>query len=119
MESFRTSVLEKKYMKFFALAILLLATGVILLGVARLFNLYADPSSPDEYEFALKFLGTISYLSMLLLQLGLVVFCFSSFWGAVADGTLSEHVRRGMVSTASIAIIALALLMTFGNIIIL
>lgn len=111
MESFRASVLEKKYMKFFALAIILLSAGIILIAVGNLYNLYADPSTPEEIEF----LYTLPILTTLFLQLGLVMFCFSAFWGAVSDTTLSEEVRRGMVFSASIAIIALALLMIFGR----
>lgn len=115
MESFRESILEKKYMKIFTLAMILLVVGIILIGVGNLYNIYADPSTPEEAEFTIKFLYTLSILSTLLLQLGLVLFCFSAFWGAVVDRTLSEEVRRGMVFSASIAIIALAILMIFGR----
>ena len=118
MDSFRSSLLEKKYMKFFTIAMIFLVIGITLIVVGRLFYLYSDPSTPEEMEFSLNFRYTLSYLSIFLLQLGLIMFCFSAFWGAVIDSTLSETVRRGMVFTASISIVALALIMIFGGMII-
>ncbi|MFX0027586.1 MAG: hypothetical protein ACFE8B_00125 [Candidatus Hermodarchaeota archaeon] len=118
MESGRGSILSKSYMKFFLVAIIIMGAGIVLITVRSLFMTFADPQSPEESEFFIYFINTLSSLSMLFIQLGFVMFCFSSFWGAMADGTLSDSIRRGMVFTTSITIIALALLMIFGNIII-
>ncbi|MFX1279616.1 MAG: hypothetical protein ACFFA3_09375 [Promethearchaeota archaeon] len=116
MESGRGSILSKSYMKFFLVAMIFMGTGITLLTVRGLFIIYADPGSPGEYEFYANFANTIYILAMLFVQLGFVMFLFSSFWGAMADGTLSESIRRGMVYTAGIIIIALALIMLFGGI---
>ena len=116
MESDRGSILKKSYMKFFLVAIIFMGTGITLITVRGLFITYADPGSPDEYEFYINFINTIYTFAMLFVQLGFVMFLFSSFWGAMADGTLSDNIRRGMVFTASIIIIALALIMLFGGI---
>jgi hypothetical protein len=56
---------------------------------------------------------------MLFLQLGMAIFCFSAFWGAVADKSLPETVRRAMVFTSSITIITLAFIVLFAGYIVL
>ena len=118
MESDRGLMLSKLYVKFFLIAMILLATGISLVTVRALFITYADPGSAEEYEFFLNFINTIATLSMLFLQLGFVMFCFSAFWGAISDGTLSDNIRKSMIFTASIAVISLALIMIFGGLII-
>ncbi|MFX0004256.1 MAG: hypothetical protein ACFE9C_14550 [Candidatus Hodarchaeota archaeon] len=115
MESDRESILKKFYMKFFLVAIIMLGTGISLVCVRTLFMIYADPGSPEEVEFYMNFTYTLSALMMLLIQLGLALFCFSSFWGAMSDRTLPDNIRRGMVITTSISIISLALFMIFGG----
>ena len=115
-ESFRESIFEKKYMKIFVLAIFLLIVGIILISVRNLYSTYADPDSPKELEVFFKTRDTLSILSELFLPLGMVLFSLSAFWGGVVDKTLSEEVRRGLVFAASLAIIALAIVMVFQGI---
>lgn len=75
-------------MKFFLIAIIFMGMGIALITVRSLFISFAEPHSSEEYEFYLDFINTVATLSMLFIQLGFVMFCFSSFWGAMADGTL-------------------------------
>lgn len=115
MESFRGSMLEKSYLKIFALAIFLIILGIIIITVGNLYTTFVEIDTPDEYDDYLKTIGTLGSLSGLTLQLGMVLFSLSAFWGGVVDKTLSEEVRRGLVFAASMAIIALAVVMVFSN----
>ncbi|MFX0081752.1 MAG: hypothetical protein ACFE94_08365 [Candidatus Hodarchaeota archaeon] len=113
MESDRGSILEKSYMKTFVLAIIFLVVGVILICARTLYINYADPSTPGEVETFYDTLYTLSAFSGLLLQLGMIIFSLSAFWGGMVDRTLSGEVRRGLVFAASMVIIALAIVIVF------
>jgi hypothetical protein len=109
MESNRGSIFEKKYIKVFGLGIVMLVLGTILIMAERLYTLYYDPDT--SYEVYMKTRYTLSALSGVFLQLGMVLFSFSAFWGGVSDRTLSEEVRRGLVFASSMIIVALAIVM--------
>lgn len=115
-ESDRESVFEKNYMKIFALSIILLIVGIIIVSIGRIYSINVDIDTSEEYENYIKTMASISTLTGLTLQLGIVLFSLSTFMGAAVDKTLSGEVRRGMVFASSMAIIALVLLMIFQGI---
>jgi hypothetical protein len=112
MESNRGSILEKNYMKAFALGIIFLVVGVILMSTRTLYIRFADPDTPSEIEAYYDMMYILAALSSLFLQLGMVMFSLSAFWGGVVDRALSEEVRRGLVLAASLAIVSLALILS-------
>jgi len=98
-------------MKIFALAILLLIVGIILISVGRLIITFADPDTQAEVEDLIRTVNIVSTLSMLSLQIGMVLFSFSIFVGALMDKSLSGEVRRGMVLASAIGILGLSIMM--------
>jgi uncharacterized membrane protein YqgA involved in biofilm formation len=98
-------------MKIFILAVFLLILGIILTSVANLSVIFADPDTQAEYEAFIKMFSTISTLSILSIQVGIVFFSLSTFVGALVDKTLSEEVRRGMVLVSGFGILALGIMM--------
>jgi uncharacterized membrane protein (DUF485 family) len=110
-ESFRD---YKTYLKIFAVGVFLLVLAITLLMVRNLYAIYADPSTPGEYEDYVNAMATLLTLFIFFMQLGIVLFILASFMGAVSDERLSPEVRRGMVLATSITIIAFALLMIYS-----
>jgi len=114
----RESIFEKKYIKIFGLAIILIIIGIILMSVGRIYTSFTDVDTMEEYEDFIRTLAIISTFTILTLQLGMVLFALSTFMGAIVDKTLSEEVRRGMVFATSMAIIGLVLIMIFSGMLI-
>lgn len=102
-------------MIIFFVGLILLIVGVIVVMSSSLYETYADPDTPSEYERLMEALATMRALSVFFLQLGMVFFALSTFMGGVIDESLSPDVRRGCVFASSIAIIGLALLIVFGG----
>lgn len=98
-------------MIIFILAVLLLILGIILVSVANLIITFADPDTQAEYEAFYRTLSTLSAISILSIQIGIVFFSLSTFVGALVDKTLSGEVRRGMVLVSGFGILALGLMM--------
>ncbi len=111
----RESVFEKNYMKIFALSIILLILGIIITSIGKIYAVYAEYESQQEYTDMLRTTVLISTFAVLTLQLGMVLFSLSTFIGAVADKELSRKVRRGMVHASSMAIIGLVLIVIFSS----
>jgi hypothetical protein len=111
-ESFRT-LFDKKYMKIFAVGILLLILGILFVWIRNLYTTFADPSTPGEMEDYLQARGALYAFSSLFVELGLLLVTLSTFIGGVVDESLSPEVRRGLVFATSIAIISLALIIVF------
>ena len=109
MESDRESILKKQYMKVFVLSILLLITGIIVMSVANILYIFAEPKTEGEYDALYRWLNSLSTVRALCLQLGLVLFTLSILMGALVDKTLSEGVRRGMVLASAFGILALGI----------
>lgn len=107
----RIPLFKKGYMKIFILAVFLLILGIILTSVANLNIIFADLDTQAEYEAFIKMFSTISTLSILSIQVGIVFFSLSTFVGALVDKTLSEEVRRGMVLVSGFGILALGIMM--------
>lgn len=98
---------EKKIMLIFTLAIILLVVGILLICVRNYCEIYGgnlcSPKTP----------AVLSTVSALYIQLGILFFSLSAFWGGVFDRTLSEEVRKGMIFAAAMGIIALVILIVF------
>ena len=109
----RKPLFKKGYMKIFILAVLLLILGTILTSVANLIITFADTDTPAEIEAFIKTYNTVSAISILSIQVGIVFFSLSTFVGALVDKTLSEEVRRGMVLVSGFGILALGIMMIF------
>ena len=105
----RKPLFKKGYMKIFILAVLLLILGIILISVANLIIAFADTDTPAEIEDFIKTFNTVSAISILSIQVGIVFFSLSTFVGALVDKTLSEGVRRGMVLASAFGILALGI----------
>ena len=88
--------------------------GIILVTTSGLLEPPEEYGS-QEYEDYIRTLRYLSAFTRLFTQIGLVLFCLSTFLGAMIDRDLSDGVRRGMVSASGIGILGLALLMIFQN----
>ncbi|MFX1314168.1 MAG: hypothetical protein ACFFHD_16395 [Promethearchaeota archaeon] len=107
----RKPLFKKGYMKIFILAVLLLILGILLISVTALVITFADPDTPAEYEVFYRTMNTLSTISILSIQIGIVFFSLSTFVGALVDKTLSGEVRRGMVLVSGFGILALGIMM--------
>lgn len=106
IESNRTSVLKKGYVKILALGIILLIVGFIISTVALFIPIESYSSIKyDDYVFLMR---RISAISLIIRQIGLISLSVSTFVGAIVDKELSEEVKKGMVIASSIAILALS-----------
>ena len=112
MESDRKSILKEGYMKIFALSILLLIVGIILVAIGSIWSIIIDEKidTPWESEAYGDTMMIFATLTTLFLQLGFVIFSFSTFMGALVDKTLSGEVRRGMLFASGFGILALSLM---------
>lgn len=106
----RESMFEKNYVKFFTLSMILIIVGIILVTASSLIE---PPSDYEDYEAYYRTLRSLSAFTRLFTQLGIVLFCLSTFLGAMSDRELSAEVRRGLVFATGMGILALALLMIF------
>ena len=110
MESDRESILKKRYMKIFALSIVLIITGFIIMSIANILYTFAEPKTPGEAEALIRWLNTLSIVSALCIQFGVVFFSLSILIGALTDNRLSEGIRKGMVLTSGFGILALGIM---------
>jgi len=105
---------RKDYIAIFALGIILLIIGFILTAAMTLTPV---PSGYDgEYETYIDTIRTLSALSLLFRQLGVLFFSISSFIGAIGDERLSGEVKRGMIIASSLGILALVIMTLFSGI---
>jgi len=110
-EPIRRSVSKESYIKVFISSIVLLILGVIIASFSSLIIVFADPQTPEAAEFILAMYASVTILSTLFLQLGMVIFSLSFFLGAVRGDTLSGDVRKGMAVASAIGILALGIMM--------
>ncbi|MHA2035763.1 MAG: hypothetical protein ACW98X_04980 [Promethearchaeota archaeon] len=111
------SLLEEKYMKIFAIGMVFLIGGIIILMISRIYTTFAEYNTMAEMEALFKVRGLLSAFILLFLTLGIVLFAFSTFMGGVVDDAISSEIRRGMVFASSMAIVALALILIFSGLI--
>ena len=100
-------LIRKGYIKIFILSILLLLAGFVLTTVANIVPSidYGDPSY-DEYVYSRTILSSAS---VLVQNIGIVLFSVATFLGALTDESLSGEVKRGLVIASGIGIVALVL----------
>ncbi|MHA2392625.1 MAG: hypothetical protein ACXAEX_11835 [Promethearchaeota archaeon] len=107
-ESSPKSNLKKGYVKVFLVFLILIIIGFIIRSVATYIPEvdFGDPGF-EAYQYLMTILGTSA---VLLQNISLALFSFSTFLGAVSDRNLSKEVRRGMAVASGIGIIALVML---------
>lgn len=103
-------MVEKNYMKIFAVGVILFIVGIVLV---MSYNLYYINEETHDSDFWDSYY-TLTTLSVFFIQLGMLFFALSTFMGAVIDESLSPVVRAGCVLASSVAIIGLALIIVFG-----
>jgi len=116
-QSFRT-LFDKKYIKIFALGIILLILGIILVMTRNLYSVFTEVDTAQEAENYIRTLGVIGTISGFFIESGMLLVALSTFIGGIVDDSLAPEVKRGMIFATSIAIIALALIIIFQGIII-
>jgi len=101
----RTPFLKKRYAQVFILALIALIAGIVIPSLISFIPIveYGDPG----YEDYLLLLSRLSSLSILFQNLGIILFTFSAFMGAITDRLLSNEVRRGLIIASGIGVVAL------------
>jgi hypothetical protein len=110
MESDRESILKKRYMKIFALSIVLLIAAFLIMSVAYMLYTFAEPKTSGELEAINRWMNTLSMVSTLSIQCGMVFFSLSILIGALKDNRLPEGIRKAMVLTSGLGILALGIM---------
>ena len=103
----KRAVFKKGYVITFFLGIIFLLTGFVftsIVGFTPRLN-YGDPGY-EEYIDLIVNLGT---LSTLFINLGLGLFLLSTFVGAMTDKRFSLEVKKGMLLSSLLGIIALVI----------
>ncbi len=100
-------LIRKGYVIIFILSILLLLAGFVVTTVASIIPSidYGDPGY-DEYVYSMTMLSSVS---VLVQNIGIVLFSVATFLGALTDESLSGEVKRALVIASGIGIVALVL----------
>ena len=100
-------LIRKGYVKIFILSILLLLAGFVVTTVANIIPSidYGDLGY-DEYNYLMTILSSAS---ILVQNMGIVLFSVATFLGALTDESLSGEVKRALVIASGIGIVALVL----------
>ena len=103
----KRAVFKKGYVIIFILGIISLLTGFVFASVVGFIPSvnYGDPGY-EEYIDLIMNLGT---LSTLFLNLGLGLFLLSTFVGAMTDKRFSLEVKRGLLISSVLGILALVI----------
>ena len=98
---------SKGYVKIFILSILFFLAGFVVITVANIIPRisYGDPGY-DEYIYLMTVLSTAS---VLVQNIGIVLFSVATFLGALTDESLSGEVKRALIIASGIGIVALVL----------
>ena len=105
LNSEKRAVLKKGYVIIFILGIISLLTGFVLTSVVG-FIPSVSWGDPGFYEY-IDLITNLGTLSTLFLNLGLGLFLISTFVGAMTDKQFSIEVKRGMLISSVLGIIAL------------
>lgn len=100
-------IIRKGYVKIFILSILFFLAGFVVTTVANVIPSisYGDPGY-DEYVYLMTILSTAS---ILVQNIGIVLFPVATFLGALTDESLSKEVRQALVIASGIGIVSLVL----------
>ena len=103
----KRAVFKKGYVKIFILGVASLLTGYVLASIDGFIpSVDWGDSGYEEYIDLIMNLGT---LSTLFLNIGLGLFLLSTFVGAMTDKRFSIEVKRGMLISSVLGIIALVI----------
>ena len=104
-ESSLKSTLKKGYVKIFLVFVIVIIVGFIIRSWTSWIPEpdWVDPIY-DDWEYLMIWLIT---LAMLLQNIGIALFTFATFLGAISDRNLSKEVRTGLAIASGLGIIAL------------
>lgn len=111
IEPNRSSIFKKGYVKIFILGINLLFIGFILNTSIYLIPIVSYLEA-GYYDYV-KLLRSISSVSLLFRQIGVLLFTASSFIGALSDLRISGEVKRGMMIASGMGILAIIIMTLF------
>ncbi len=99
--------IRKGYVIIFISSILLLLAGFVVTTVANIIPRpdFGDPGY-DDYQYLMT---VLSSASVLVQNIGIVLFTVATFVGALRDDSLSNEVKRAMLIASGIGIFALVL----------
>jgi len=99
------SNLKKGYVKIFLVFVIVIIVGFIIRSWTSWIPEpdWGDPIR-DDYEYLMTWLAT---LAILLQNIGIALFSFATFLGAIADRNLSKEVRTGLAIASGLGMIAL------------
>lgn len=99
--------IKKRYVIIFIVGILLFLAGFVITTVASIIPSidYGDPGY-DDYRYLMTI---FSSTSILVQNIGIVLFVVATFLGALTDESLSKEVKRALVIASGIGILALVL----------
>ena len=103
----KRAIFKKGYVRIFILGTISLLTGFFLASVVGFIPRvnFGDPG----YEGYIDLIMNLGTLSTLFLNLGLGLFLLSTFVGAMTDKLFSLEVKRGMLISSVLGIIALVI----------
>jgi hypothetical protein len=103
----KTSPFRKSYFLIFIIGILLLFTGFVLTAIANIIPEveYGDPSY-DAYTYLMTVFVS---LANLFENIGIGLFSFATFFGALKDDSLSNDLKRALLIASGLGLIALVL----------
>jgi len=94
----------KGHVKIFVLAIILIIVAAFIMSSTSFIT--DDGLSKGEYKLLME---RLTGVSKLLTQIGIALFSFSTFIGAISDESITNEVRRGMAIAAGMGILAIVL----------
>lgn len=110
-DRYHQPLLKKWYVIMFLFAFAVLIFGFIVIS---LMSFIPRPSYSDPgYEDYQNLVRMSSGLAKLLIEVGLGFLSASSFLGALADNSLSENVKKGMMIASGISILGLVIVFIF------
>ena len=99
------STLKKGYVLIFLVFVIAIITGFIVRSLGSWIPQpdFMDPAY-DDYEYLMIWLGV---LGRLLQNIGIALFTFATFLGAISDRNLSNQVRTGLAIASGLGLVAL------------
>ena len=100
-------LINNGYVKIFILSILFFLAGFVVTTVANIIPKisFGDPGY-DEYIYLMTILSTAS---ILVQNIGIVLFSVATFLGALTDESLSKEVKQALIIASGIGIVSLVL----------
>ena len=100
-------LIKNGYVKIFILSILFFLTGFVVTTVANIIpNISHGDPGYDEYAYLMTILSTAS---ILVQNIGIVLFSVATFLGALTDESRSKEVKQALIIASGIGIVSLVL----------